>query len=127
MGGAGKLCVGVAYAHTPDALEKTLVALKDISRAGGGRLVAVFGCGGERDRGKRPLMGAVASRHADAITVTSDNPRGEDPAAIIAEITAAISGAHEAVKDRRTAIARAIAPASADAAVLIAGKGQEPY
>jgi UDP-N-acetylmuramoyl-L-alanyl-D-glutamate--2,6-diaminopimelate ligase len=87
----------------------------------------VFGCGGERDRGKRPLMGAVASRHADAITVTSDNPRGEDPAAIIAEITAAIPVAHEAVEDRRTAIARTIASASADDVVLIAGKGHEKY
>jgi len=127
LGGGGKPLVVVDYAHTPDALEKTLVALKDISRASGGRLVAVFGCGGERDRGKRPLMGAVASRHADAITVTSDNPRGEDPAAIIAEITAAIPVAHEAIEDRRTAIARAIASANADDVVLIAGKGHETY
>src|SRR5882762_6404972 len=127
LGGGGKPLVIVDYAHTPDALEKTLVALKDVARASGGRLVAVFGCGGERDRGKRPLMGAVASRHADAITVTSDNPRGEDPAAIIAEITAAIPVVHEAVEDRRTAIARAIASASADDVVLIAGKGHETY
>jgi UDP-N-acetylmuramoyl-L-alanyl-D-glutamate--2,6-diaminopimelate ligase len=127
LGGGGKPLVVVDYAHTPDALEKTLVALKDVARASGGRLVAVFGCGGERDRGKRPLMGAVASRHADAITVTSDNPRGEDPAAIIAEITAAIPVAHEAIEDRRTAIARAIASASADDVVLIAGKGHETY
>jgi len=127
LGGGGWPLVVVDYAHTPDALEKTLVALKDIARASGGRLVAVFGAGGERDRGKRPLMGAVASRHADAIMVTSDNPRGEDPAAIIAEITAAIPVAHEAVEERRTAIARAIASAGADDVVLIAGKGHEKY
>ncbi len=90
-------------------------------------LAVVFGCGGERDRGKRPLMGAVASRHADAILVTSDNPRGEDPAAIIAEITAAIPVPHEAIEDRRAAIERAIASAGAEDVVLIAGKGHETY
>jgi UDP-N-acetylmuramoyl-L-alanyl-D-glutamate--2,6-diaminopimelate ligase len=127
LGGGGRPLVVVDYAHSPDALEKTLVALKDVARASGGRLVVVFGCGGERDRGKRPLMGAVASRHADAITVTSDNPRGEDPAAIIAEVTAAIPVGHEAIEDRRTAIARAIASAIADDVVLVAGKGHETY
>jgi UDP-N-acetylmuramoyl-L-alanyl-D-glutamate--2,6-diaminopimelate ligase len=127
LGGAGKPVVVIDYAHTPDALEKTLVALKDVARASGGRLAVVFGCGGERDRGKRPLMGAVASRHADAILVTSDNPRGEDPAAIIAEITAAIPVPHEAIEDRRAAIERAIASAGAEDVVLIAGKGHETY
>jgi UDP-N-acetylmuramoyl-L-alanyl-D-glutamate--2,6-diaminopimelate ligase len=127
LGGEGKPLVVVDYAHTPDALEKALVALKDVARASGGRLVAVFGCGGERDRGKRPLMGAVASRHADSIIVTSDNPRGEDPAAIIAEITAALPETHEAIEDRRAAIARAIASANAGDVVLIAGKGHETY
>jgi UDP-N-acetylmuramoyl-L-alanyl-D-glutamate--2,6-diaminopimelate ligase len=127
LGGAGKPVAVIDYAHTPDALEKTLVALKDVARAGGGRLAVVFGCGGERDRGKRPLMGAVASRHADAILVTSDNPRGEDPAAIIAEITAAIPVPHEAIEDRRAAIERAIASAGAADVVLIAGKGHETY
>jgi UDP-N-acetylmuramoyl-L-alanyl-D-glutamate--2,6-diaminopimelate ligase len=127
LGGAGKPVVVIDYAHTPDALEKTLVALKDVARASGGRLAVVFGCGGERDRGKRPLMGAVASRHADAILVTSDNPRGEDPAAIIAEITAAIPAPHEAIEDRRAAIERAIAWAGAVDIVLIAGKGHETY
>ena len=127
LGGTGEPLIVVDYAHTPDALEKTLVALKDIARASGGRLVVVFGCGGDRDRGKRPLMGAVASRHADSIVVTSDNPRGEDPAAIIAEITAAIPVAHEAIEDRRAAIARTIASANADDVVLIAGKGHEAY
>jgi UDP-N-acetylmuramoyl-L-alanyl-D-glutamate--2,6-diaminopimelate ligase len=127
VGGDGKPLVVVDYAHTPDALEKTLVALGDVARAGGGRLIAVFGCGGDRDRGKRPLMGAVALRHADAIVVTSDNPRGEAPAAIIAEITAAIPGTHEAIEDRRAAIASAIARAGASDVVLIAGKGHETY
>jgi len=127
LGGRGKPLVVVDYAHTPDALEKTLVALKDVARASRGRLIAVFGCGGNRDRGKRPLMGAVASRHADAILVTSDNPRDEDPVAIISEITAAIPMAHEAVADRREAIARAIASANDCDVVLLAGKGHETY
>lgn len=127
MGGSGRPLAIIDYAHTPDALEQTLVALKDIARASGGRLVVVFGCGGERDRGKRPLMGAVASRHAEVIVVTSDNPRGEDPTAIIAEITAAIPGPHEAIEDRRAAIDYAIASAKADDVVLIAGKGHETY
>jgi UDP-N-acetylmuramoyl-L-alanyl-D-glutamate--2,6-diaminopimelate ligase len=127
LGGAGKPVAVIDYAHTPDALEKTLVALKDVAKASGGHLAVVFGCGGERDRGKRPLMGAVASRHADAILVTSDNPRGEDPAAIIAEITAAIPVPHEAIEDRRAAIGRAIASAGAEDVVLIAGKGHETY
>jgi UDP-N-acetylmuramoyl-L-alanyl-D-glutamate--2,6-diaminopimelate ligase len=87
----------------------------------------VFGCGGERDRGKRPLMGAVASRHADSILVTSDNPRGEDPSAIIAEITAAIPVPYEAIEDRRAAIGLAIASAGVEDVVLIAGKGHETY
>jgi UDP-N-acetylmuramoyl-L-alanyl-D-glutamate--2,6-diaminopimelate ligase len=126
-GGGGKPLVVVDYAHTPDALEKTLVALKDVARASGGRLVAVFGCGGDRDRGKRPLMGAVASRHADAITLTSDNPRSEDPAAIIAEIETGVTVAHESIEDRRDAIARAIGAAAVSDVVLLAGKGHEPY
>ena len=127
LGGGDKPLVVVDYAHTPDALEKTLVALKDVARAGGGRLVAVFGCGGDRDRGKRPLMGAVASRHADAVLVTSDNPRSEDPAGIIAEIEAGVTVAHEAIEDRREAIATAIAGAKPADVVLLAGKGHEPY
>lgn len=127
LGGAGRPLIVVDFAHTPDALELTLVALKDVARAGGGQLVAVFGCGGERDRGKRPLMGAVASRHADAIVVTSDNPRGEDPAKIIAEIASAIPVPHEAIEDRREAIARAVAAANANDVILVAGKGHETW
>jgi UDP-N-acetylmuramoyl-L-alanyl-D-glutamate--2,6-diaminopimelate ligase len=127
LGGSGKPLVVVDFAHTPDALEKTLVTLKDVAQAGKGRLIAVFGCGGERDRGKRPLMGAVASRHADTVVLTSDNPRGEDPDAIIAEIETAVSVPHETVPDRREAIAGAVASARAGDVVLIAGKGHESY
>ena len=125
LGGAGKPLVVVDYAHSPDALEKALVTLKDVARAGGGRLVVVFGCGGDRDRGKRPLMGAVASRHADAIVLTSDNPRGEDPVAIIAEIERGVTAPHDAIADRREAIARAVASADGADVVLLAGKGHE--
>ena len=89
------------------------------------QIVAVFGCGGERDRGKRMLMGRAASRHADAIILTSDNPRGEDPEAIIAEIASGIERTHERIVDRREAIARAIGSASASDVVLLAGKGHE--
>ena len=127
LGGGARPLVVVDYAHSPDALEKVLVTLKDVARAGGGRLVAVFGCGGDRDRGKRPLMGAVASRHADAVVVTSDNPRSEDPAVIISEIEAGVTVAHEAIVDRREAISRAIGQAKAADVVLLAGKGHEPY
>jgi UDP-N-acetylmuramoyl-L-alanyl-D-glutamate--2,6-diaminopimelate ligase len=127
LGGDARPLVVVDYAHSPDALEKVLITLKDVARAGGGRLVAVFGCGGDRDRGKRPLMGTVASRHADAVVVTSDNPRSEDPAAIIREIEAGMTVEHEAIADRREAIAHAIAQAGAADVVLLAGKGHEPY
>jgi UDP-N-acetylmuramoyl-L-alanyl-D-glutamate--2,6-diaminopimelate ligase len=127
IGGDGRPLVVVDYAHTPDALEKTLAALRDSARTAGGRLLAVFGCGGDRDRGKRSLMGAVASRHADLIVVTSDNPRGEDPEAIIDEIEAGVTVAHERIVDRRSAIAHAVAAASAADIVLLAGKGHETY
>ena len=127
LGGGGKPLVVVDYAHSPDALEKTLVALKDVARASGGRLIAVFGCGGDRDRGKRRLMGTVASRHADAIVITSDNPRGEDPSAIIDEINAGVTAAREVIEDRREAIAHAIAAAGPSDVVLLAGKGHETY
>jgi UDP-N-acetylmuramoyl-L-alanyl-D-glutamate--2,6-diaminopimelate ligase len=127
IGGAGKPLVVVDYAHSPDALEKTLIALRDVANAAGGRLVAVFGCGGDRDRGKRPLMGTVASRHADSVVVTSDNPRGEDPAAIIAEIVAAVPRGYEAIEDRRAAIGHAVSTAAAEDVVLLAGKGHETH
>jgi UDP-N-acetylmuramoyl-L-alanyl-D-glutamate--2,6-diaminopimelate ligase len=127
LGGAGRPLVVVDYAHSPDALDKCLGALRDVARLQGGRLVCVFGCGGDRDRGKRPLMGEAASRHADLVWLTSDNPRGEDPRAIIDEIRPGLSVPHEVRVDRREAIGAAIAAARAGDVVLLAGKGHEPY
>lgn len=111
----------VDYAHTPDALKKALEALRPYAD---GRLLVVFGCGGDRDRGKRPQMGAVAARHADVALVTDDNPRREDPVAIRAEIMAACPGGIE-VAGRADAIARAIAMLREGDVLLIAGKGHE--
>lgn len=116
--------VVVDYAHTPDALEKALQSLREITS---GRLLCVFGCGGNRDRGKRPLMGSVAARLADFTILTSDNPRDENPAAIIAEIAVTMRGKYEVIEDRAVAIAHAIGAARADDVVLIAGKGHETY
>ena len=113
----------VDYAHTPDALEAAIAALRP-HVAAGGRLIVVFGAGGDRDVGKRPEMGAVAARAADLAIVTDDNPRSEDPAAIRAAIMAGGVGLRE-VGDRRAAIAAAIAEAGANDIVLIAGKGHE--
>ncbi len=122
---AGGPTAVVDYAHTPDALDKALIVLR---RHCAGRLTVVFGCGGDRDRGKRPEMGAVAVRRADRIVLTDDNPRGEDGARIIADIQAGC-GAHpaEVIRDRRAAIAQALAGAGADDVVLVAGKGHEEY
>lgn len=127
LGGQGLPMVVVDYAHSPDGLEQTLAMLQDLARGRGGRLVAVFGCGGERDRGKRALMGTVAARHADRIIITNDNPRGEDPESIAADIAAGIESDHERVLDRREAIARAVLEAGSRDVVLIAGKGHETY
>jgi UDP-N-acetylmuramoyl-L-alanyl-D-glutamate--2,6-diaminopimelate ligase len=116
----------VDYAHTPDSLENVLRAARDL--VGGGRLLVVFGCGGDRDRGKRPQMGRVARELADVAIVTSDNPRSEDPEAIIAEILAGTaSGPAELVveEDRRAAIDLAVRRARPGDVVLIAGKGHE--
>jgi len=125
-GEAGPLVV-VDYAHTPDALDKALQALKPVAAARGGRLAVVFGAGGGRDAAKRPAMGAAAARHAERIVVTSDNPRGEDPLAIIAAIARGIPGEHAADPDRASAIAGAIALAAPADVVLIAGKGHEAW
>ncbi|MGV8933179.1 MAG: UDP-N-acetylmuramoyl-L-alanyl-D-glutamate--2,6-diaminopimelate ligase [Gallionellaceae bacterium] len=127
LGGAGKPAVVVDYAHTPDALEKVLHTLREITLAGGGKLICVFGCGGDRDRGKRPMMGKVAGKLADINFVTSDNPRSENPQEIIAAIVAGLSGIYHVVEDRAQAIARAINAAGAADTVLIAGKGHEEY
>lgn len=119
--------VVVDYAHTPDALEKVLQTLREVVAARGGKLRCVFGCGGDRDPGKRPLMGAIAEAHADAVLVTSDNPRSEDPAAIIAAISAGMRQKPDVVIDRAEAIRSVIAAAHAEDVVLLAGKGHEDY
>jgi UDP-N-acetylmuramoyl-L-alanyl-D-glutamate--2,6-diaminopimelate ligase len=130
LGGDLLPLVVVDYAHTPDALEKVLTALRP-AVAVGGQLVCVFGCGGDRDPGKRPEMGRIASRLAQRVVVTSDNPRGENPAAIAAEIVHGVRDAgsrHWTVDlDRAAAIAAAIASAHPGDVVLIAGKGHEDY
>ena len=117
--------VVVDYAHTPDALEKVLQALRPVARARGGRLAVVFGAGGERDSAKRPQMGAVASRLADRVVLTSDNPRGEDPALIIDAIRRGTTGEVATEADREGAIRSVIASADADDVILLAGKGHE--
>ena len=122
----GGIDVIVDYAHTPDALERVLAAAREVAR---GTVTVVFGCGGDRDRGKRPEMGRLAARGADAVVVTNDNPRGEDPRAIAEGILAGIDDpAHVRVElDRRAAIERAIADARSGDLVVIAGKGHETY
>ncbi len=115
----------VDYAHTPDALENVLAAARQICA---GRLVCVFGCGGDRDRGKRPLMGAVAARLADRVIVTSDNPRSEEPLAIIDDVLGGIADGEALVEvepDRRAAIRLAVAGAAEGDVIVIAGKGHE--
>jgi UDP-N-acetylmuramoyl-L-alanyl-D-glutamate--2,6-diaminopimelate ligase len=113
--------VVVDYAHKPDALVAALAALRPFAT---GRLISVFGCGGDRDRGKRPIMGQISSETADITIVTDDNPRSEDPAAIRAEVLAAATGARE-IGDRAEAIRAAIAMMGAGDVVVIAGKGHE--
>ncbi|WP_413625369.1 UDP-N-acetylmuramoyl-L-alanyl-D-glutamate--2,6-diaminopimelate ligase [Luteibacter sp. Lutesp34] len=127
LGGDGrKPLVVVDYSHTPDSLKQALLALRSHTK---GRLICVFGAGGDRDQGKRPLMAAIAERLADVVIVTDDNPRTEDGDAIVAQIVAGFS--HPDVvaieRDRAQAIALAIADAKADDVVLIAGKGHETY
>jgi UDP-N-acetylmuramoyl-L-alanyl-D-glutamate--2,6-diaminopimelate ligase len=114
--------VVVDYAHTPDALEKALQALRPVAQERRGKLAVVFGAGGDRDAAKRPLMGSVAARLADKVLVTSDNPRSEDPLEIIRQI-----GASASEPDRARAIGKIIAEAQASDVVLIAGKGHEDY
>lgn len=113
------------YAHTPDALERALTSLRPLTR---GRLIVVFGCGGDRDRGKRPLMGRIAVEHSDVAIATSDNPRTEDPDAIIDDIEQGIGGLpHLRITDRLAAIHSALDQARAGDTVLLAGKGHETY
>jgi UDP-N-acetylmuramyl-tripeptide synthetase len=119
--------VVVDYAHTPDALEKALLALRPVAQARGGQLWCVFGCGGDRDPVKRPAMGAMADMHADHVVLTSDNPRSEAPSFILAQILAGVPGRDEVavLEDRREAIAYAVREADAKDVILLAGKGHE--
>ncbi|MEO6912572.1 MAG: UDP-N-acetylmuramoyl-L-alanyl-D-glutamate--2,6-diaminopimelate ligase, partial [Candidatus Baltobacteraceae bacterium] len=122
---AGGIDVVVDYAHTPDALANVLETLRETTA---GRVLVVFGCGGDRDRGKRVLMGEIAAKLADEAYVTSDNPRTEDPQTIISEIVAGMKGRnHRIIPDRREAIYTAITQARSGDLVLIAGKGHERY
>jgi UDP-N-acetylmuramoyl-L-alanyl-D-glutamate--2,6-diaminopimelate ligase len=125
VGGGNLPVVVVDYAHTPDALEKALTAAREHCS---GRLIVVFGCGGDRDRGKRALMGRAAARLADRAIITDDNPRHEDPQRIVDDILQGIAGGDVTVeRDRPRAIALALADATVGDIVLVAGKGHEDY
>lgn len=124
LGGGEQPLVVVDYAHTPDAMEKVLAALREQTR---GRLICVFGCGGNRDKGKRPLMGEAASRWANRVIVTSDNPRNEDPQDIIDQVLTGMSGDYVVEPDRAAAIDLALREAQPGDIVLLAGKGHESY
>ncbi|GAB3455755.1 UDP-N-acetylmuramoyl-L-alanyl-D-glutamate--2,6-diaminopimelate ligase [Massilia terrae] len=131
LGGQDAPMVVIDYAHTPDALEKTLEALRQVATDRGGQLWCVFGCGGDRDPGKRPQMGAI-SQAADRVLVTSDNPRSEEPGAIIAQIVAGMDANrpdtdYQAIEDRAAAILLAVKQAGKQDVILVAGKGHEPY
>ena len=125
----GRPLVVIDYAHTPDALEKVLAALKPVALGRAGRLWCVFGCGGDRDAGKRPLMAAVAEKNADQVVVTSDNPRSEDPLTIINQVLQGLENPQSVhvQADRAAAIAHALSLAKPNDVVLLAGKGHEDY
>jgi UDP-N-acetylmuramoyl-L-alanyl-D-glutamate--2,6-diaminopimelate ligase len=136
VGGGAKPLVVVDYAHTPDALKHALTTLREVigheprATSRGPRLTCVFGCGGERDRGKRPQMGRLAARLADRVIVTSDNPRGESPQRIIADILEGVAAGGDelaVIPDRRSAVQYAVAGARRGDVVLLAGKGHETY
>jgi UDP-N-acetylmuramoyl-L-alanyl-D-glutamate--2,6-diaminopimelate ligase len=128
VGGQDAPMVVIDYAHTPDALEKTIAALRQVADERHGKLWCVFGCGGDRDPGKRPQMGKIA-QSADQVIVTSDNPRSEDPGAIIAQVVAGMNAAlpYQAIEDRAAAILSAVKHAGKPDVILLAGKGHEPY
>jgi len=119
----------VDYAHTPDALDKALAGLRPLVEARGGALWCVFGCGGDRDATKRPMMAAVAEKQADRVVVTSDNPRSERPSAVISQVLLGLSRpeAAQVEPDRAAAIAATLAQAAPEDVVLIAGKGHEAW
>ena len=127
LGRPGQPLVVVDYAHTPDALEKVLSALRETAAARGGQLTCLFGCGGDRDRSKRPRMGEIAERLADQVVVSSDNPRFEAADAIIADILAGMRGRPVVEADRAAAIRRTLAAAGERDVILLAGKGHETY
>jgi UDP-N-acetylmuramoyl-L-alanyl-D-glutamate--2,6-diaminopimelate ligase len=131
VGDAGEPLAVIDYAHTPDALVQALAALRPLASARGGSLWVVFGAGGDRDPGKRAPMGAAAAEGADNIVITSDNPRGEDPVAIVGAVAAGVPGARDPavrrIVDRAEAIAFALREAAANDVVLVAGKGHEDY
>lgn len=116
--------VVVDYAHTPDALENILKTMKDVTK---GKIITVFGCGGDRDKTKRPIMGEIAAKYSDIAIVTSDNPRTEDPSEIINDIIVGITDSHTVIEDRKDAIEYACKIAGKDDIVVIAGKGHEDY
>jgi len=119
----------VDYAHTPDALDKVLSTLCDLRR-GSSKIITVVGCGGDRDKLKRPKMAAIAMQHSDEVILTSDNPRSEDPEAILNDMEAGIAagqGSHLRITDRKAAIRTACKLAGAGDIVLVAGKGHEKY
>jgi UDP-N-acetylmuramoyl-L-alanyl-D-glutamate--2,6-diaminopimelate ligase len=132
LGGQEAPLVVIDYAHTPDALEKTLTTLRQVAQQRGGKLWCLFGCGGDRDPGKRPQMGKV-SQMADHIVVTSDNPRSEEPAAIMQQIVQGIDAERlaqdslQVIEERASAILWAVRHAGKNDVVLLAGKGHEPY
>jgi UDP-N-acetylmuramoyl-L-alanyl-D-glutamate--2,6-diaminopimelate ligase len=119
----------IDYAHSPDGLENVLSTLRDAQNESGGRVIVVFGCGGDRDAKKRPLMGTIAEKGADVVVVSSDNPRSEDPEAIIADILAGVTAKRRVYvePDRVKAIRKALELAKPADTVLLAGKGQEDY
>lgn len=127
VGGTGEPLVVVDYAHSPDALEKVLRALRPTAEVRGGRIICVFGCGGDRDAGKRPIMGETARRCADAVVLTSDNPRGEDPRSILDQVHAGAGPGATVIVDRADAIRATILGADARDVVVLAGKGHETY
>lgn len=128
LGSASQPVVIVDYAHTPDALEKVLLTLREINHAKTGKLICVFGCGGDRDRGKRAMMGLVAGKFSDHCIITSDNPRSENPQHIIADVVkGAVKNNYEIIINRAEAISRAINFARQCDTVLVAGKGHEDY
>jgi UDP-N-acetylmuramoyl-L-alanyl-D-glutamate--2,6-diaminopimelate ligase len=127
LGGGRLPVVVVDYAHSPDALQQVLTSLRELAAGSDARIVCVFGCGGDRDRGKRALMGALATRLADRVVITSDNPRSEAPLKIIADIRQGARGDYLVEPDRRRAIALALGEARRGDIVLIAGKGHETY